>query len=87
MPGRAVRAGLLTAALVTLMSCSSNSEQPQEPSAPATPEGHGSLAECLADYGVPAAPGPVAGPPPGVDQDTWQQAMTACSTLAPGPAA
>ncbi|HYP94883.1 MAG TPA: hypothetical protein VER34_17605 [Mycobacterium sp.] len=36
--------------------------------------------------GRAAAPGPAAGPPPGVDQDTWHGAMEACSSLAPGPA-
>jgi len=40
----------------------------------------------LSEHGVPTAPGPALGPPPGVDQDTWHRAMQACSSLAPGPA-
>lgn len=51
-----------------------------------TPAGHGSLAQCLSEHGVPAAPGPAAGPPPGVDADTWNRAMQACASFAPGPA-
>ena len=51
--------------------------------APST--GHGSLAECLSKHGVPAAPGPTAGPPSGVDAATWEKAMAECSSLAPGP--
>ncbi|GAT12053.1 hypothetical protein H7I77_09380 [Mycolicibacterium novocastrense] len=51
-----------------------------------TPSGHGSLAQCLDEHGVPAAPGPAAGPPPGVDAETWNRAMQACATFAPGPA-
>jgi len=43
------------------------------------------LAHCLTEHGVPAAPGPMMGAPPGVDQQTWDQAMQACSTLGPGP--
>ncbi|MGY4709508.1 hypothetical protein ACXDF8_08145 [Mycolicibacterium sp. CBM1] len=53
----------------------------------ATPE-HGSLAHCLHEHGVPDSAGTaVLGPPPGVDPGTWDEAMKACSTLAPGPAA
>ncbi len=48
--------------------------------------GHGSLAYCLGQHGVPAPPGPATGPPPGVDPATWDKAMEACSSLAPGPA-
>jgi len=44
------------------------------------------LAQCMSEHGVPAAPGPVAGPPPGVDQQIWQRATAACATFAPGPA-
>ncbi len=50
-----------------------------------TQSGHGSLAQCLTEHGVPAAPGP-AGPPPGVDPGAWNEAMQACATYAPGPA-
>lgn len=78
------------AALVTLAGC--GSEPPAEPpdttseTTAEAPGGHGSLAQCLREHGVPAAPGPTAGPPPGIDPATWQQAMAACSSLAPGPA-
>ncbi|WP_370464417.1 hypothetical protein [Mycolicibacterium sp. 018/SC-01/001] len=47
--------------------------------------GHGSLAYCLGQHGVPSAPGPMTGPPPGVDPATWEAAMRECSSLAPGP--
>lgn len=60
-------------------------EAPAQPTAPETPSGHGSLAQCLTDHGVPAAPGP-AGPPAGVDPGVWNEAMQACATFAPGPA-
>ncbi len=39
------------------------------------------------DHGVTDSGGSaVLGPPAGVDQATWDQAMKACATLAPGPA-
>jgi hypothetical protein len=65
------------AAAVLLAGCSSTS---------VAPTGHGGFAHCLSEHGVSIAPGPAAGPPPGVDQDTWHRAMQACSSLAPGPA-
>nr|WP_081618229.1 hypothetical protein [Mycobacterium sp. 155] len=71
------------AAAGALVSCSTESEP--QPAPASTPAEHGSFAHCLADHGVPAAPGPVTGPPAGVDAGTWQKAMTACSDLAPGP--
>ena len=40
-----------------------------------TPTGHGGLAHSLDEHGVPSAPGPGGGPPPGVDPGTWQRAM------------
>ncbi|VEG38740.1 Uncharacterised protein [Mycolicibacterium flavescens] len=61
------------------------SEAPVQTTTSETPAGHGSLAQCLSDHGVPAAPGP-AGPPPGVDAEAWNEAMQACATFAPGPA-
>jgi hypothetical protein len=77
--------GLAAAGL--LAACSSNTAPPQqEPSTSVTPAGHGGFAHCLSEHGVPAAPGPAAGPPPGVDQNTWHNAMQVCSSLAPGPA-
>jgi len=76
------------AVALVLASCSSKSPDPTNP--PATSEtpstGHGALAECLSEFGVPAAAGPAAGPPPGVDEDTWHEALQACSPLGPGPA-
>jgi hypothetical protein len=75
--------GLAAAGL--LAACSSSTPPPQQPSTSTTPEGHGSFAHCLSEHGVPAAPGPAVGPPPGVDQSTWHSAMQACSSLAPGP--
>lgn len=64
----------------------SGSSAPQAPPAPAA---HGGLAECLKGQGVADAGGPAAvlGPPAGVDQATWDKAMQACSSLAPGPGA
>ncbi|WP_029110400.1 hypothetical protein [Mycobacterium sp. URHD0025] len=76
-----VAAGLLAAAAL-LGACSSEGPQPAPTSAPAE---HGTYAHCLSQHGVPVAPGPVAGPPSGVDGQTWQKATEACSTLAPGP--
>jgi len=66
--------------------CSANTPPPEQSSTSVAPSVHGGFAHCLSEHGVPAAPGPAAGPPPGVDQDTWQRAMEACSALAPGPA-
>lgn len=63
----------------------STSEASAQPTASETPSGHGSLAQCLTDHGVPAAPGP-AGRPAGVDPGVWNEAMQACATFAPGPA-
>jgi len=82
-----VRPIAVLAAAGLLAACSSNTPPPQQqPSTPVTPAGHGSLAHCLSEHGVPAAPGPAVGPPPGVDQNIWHSAMQACSSLAPGPA-
>jgi hypothetical protein len=81
---RPIAVGLAAAGL--LAACSSNTPPQQQPSTSVTPAGHGSLAHCLSEHGVPAAPGPAAGPPPGVDESTWRSAMQACSSLAPGPA-
>ncbi|MGV0792975.1 hypothetical protein [Mycolicibacterium sp. XJ1819] len=77
-------AACLSAAAI-LAGC--GSEPPaQQPSPSVAPTEHGSLAHCLGEHGVPAAPGPAVGPPPGVPAETWQQAMQECSSLAPGPA-
>ena len=79
-------------AMLVIAGCSA---KPAEPSAPDSPSpsspsssSHGTLADCLHAHGIPESAGPAAvlGPPAGVDQAAWDQAMTACSQLAPGPA-
>jgi hypothetical protein len=83
---RALSLAAVFAAAAFLAACSS-STPPAEPSPTSVaPTGHGGFAHCLSEHGVPTAPGPAVGPPPGVDQDTWHRAMQACSSLAPGPA-
>jgi hypothetical protein len=77
-------AGIAAAGL--LVACSSNTTEQPATSTSVAPTGHGTLAQCLSEHGVPMAPGPAVGPPPGVDPATWQQAMQACSSPAPGPA-
>ncbi len=47
---------------------------------------HGSFANCLSEHGVDESAASPVGPPADVDQETWDKAMEACSTLAPGPA-
>ena len=76
------------AAMGILAGCSSNppADQTTTEQSEVAPTGHGSLAQCLSEHGVPSAPGPAAGPPPGVDPDTWDKAMQTCASLAPGPA-
>jgi hypothetical protein len=84
-----VRAFTVAAALAAaglLAACSSGATKPEQSSTSVAPIGHGGFAHCLSEHGVPTAPGPAAGPPPGVDQDTWHRAMHACSSLGPGPA-
>jgi hypothetical protein len=82
---RAIRiaAGIVAAGL--LAACSSNTASPEQSTTSVAPTDHGAFAHCLSQHGVPTAPGPAVGPPPGVDQDTWHKAMQACSSLAPGP--
>jgi ABC-type glycerol-3-phosphate transport system substrate-binding protein len=81
-------AAAIMAAAAMLTACASDEPGPSEPtgSQTKTPSGHGSYAHCLSEHGVSAPPGPVVGAPPGVDPQTWQEAMDACATLAPGPA-
>lgn len=83
---RSSTVALVGAALI-LTACSGK-QAPSEPATTAPPTAHGSLAECLKAHGVPESSGPAAvlGPPAGVDPGTWDGAMKACSTLAPGPA-
>ena len=83
---RAFTVAAALAAAGLLAACSSAATQPEQSSTSVAPTGHGGFAHCLSEHGVPTAPGPAAGPPPGVDQDTWHRAMQACSSLGPGPA-
>lgn len=71
---------------ITVAGCSARRGETPEPSESTS---HGGLAECLEAHGVRDAGGQAVlmGPPAGVDQSTWDEAMKACSTLAPGPAA
>ncbi|ULE35285.1 hypothetical protein [Mycobacterium sp. IDR2000157661] len=85
------RLSVVIAAAAILAGCASEppGDQPPSPTTDVTseaPSGHGSLAQCLDEQGVPSAPGPGGGPPAGVAPDAWRQAMAACSALAPGPA-
>jgi hypothetical protein len=77
----------LIGALLLIAGCSSKPAEPSAPESP-SPSSHGTLADCLHAHGVPESTGPAAvlGPPAGVDEAAWDQAMAACSTLAPGPA-
>lgn len=78
---------LITALLLLIAGCSSKPAEPSAPESPST-SSHGTLADCLHAHGVPETAGPAAvlGPPDGVDQAVWDQAMTACAQMAPGPA-
>ena len=75
------------AAAALLAGCASEPPAEQPSTTSEAPAGHGSLAQCLSEHGVPAAPGPTPGPPAGVDPAKWDQAMQSCASLAPGPAA
>jgi hypothetical protein len=84
-----VRTSLLAAAFaaVTLLAgCASEPPADEPATTSEAPTGHGTLAQCLREHGVPAAPGPAAGPPASVDPAAWNQAMQSCASLAPGPA-
>ena len=73
------------AAALLIGGCSSE-PVPSEPSGTDLPPAtHGSLAECLHSHGIDEPATAVLGPPSGVDQAVWDQAITACSTLGPGP--
>jgi len=78
---RRLRPAALVGVAFFLAACSSDAARP-------APASHGSLAECLKAHGVDESsrPAAVLDPPSGVDPATWQAAMRACSTLAPGPA-
>ena len=85
---RAARTASVLSAALLMAACSAQ----QEPSQPATDgdarPAHGSLADCLKSNGVTETGGApvVLGPPAGVDPGTWDTAMKACASLAPGPA-
>jgi hypothetical protein len=81
---RRVRLAPVLAAAVIVAGCSSNDTPSQEFSTK-VPSGHGAYAKCLQEHGISAPPGPVAGPPPGSDEQTWHKAAQACGSLAPGP--
>jgi hypothetical protein len=90
---RTAAAAVLAAALCSA-GCAGTPESKPPPESgsappPAAPGAHGGLAECLHANGVPDSTGPAAvlGPPADVDPGVWDRAMTACSTLAPGPPA
>jgi len=90
---RMAAAAVLAAALCSA-GCAGTPESKPPPESgsappPAAPGAHGGLAECLHANGVPDSTGPAAvlGPPADVDPGVWDRAMTACSTLAPGPPA
>lgn len=80
-----MRAILLAAgiAAVGILAGCSSSPPAEQSTTSVTPTGHGSLAHCLSEHGVPVAPGPAVGPPSGVSQETWSRAMQACSMLGP----
>jgi len=85
---------VLSAAIVAAaVGCGSPSSPDTTTTTPPTVD-HGAYAHCLNEHGVTEPPGPAVGPapgpaapPPGVDPATWDTAMQACATLAPGPAA
>jgi hypothetical protein len=82
-------AGPILAAALLSGACHAAQSPPEPtPATPAPATAHGSLSECLRAQGVPESAGPAAvlGPPSGVDDATWERAMQACATLAPGPA-
>ena len=86
---KALRTAAALSAGLLIAGCSAK----QAPSQPATGGDahpvHGSLADCLKSNGVTETGGApaVLGPPAGVDPGTWDTAMKACASFAPGPAA
>ena len=80
---------IVTASILAVAVAGCSTKKATTPPPAESSTGHGSLAECLGTHGVKDTGGQAVmmGPPAGVDQATWEQAMKACSTLAPGPAA
>ncbi len=86
---RALKTAAAIGAALLIAACSSKQEPPQPATDVDSHPAHGSLADCLKANGVAETGGApvVLGPPAGVDRATWDTAMKACATLAPGPAA
>lgn len=86
---KALRTAAALGAALLIASCSSKQAPTQPTDGGSVQPAHGSLADCLKANGVTETGGApvVLGPPAGVDQATWDKAMEACATLAPGPAA
>jgi hypothetical protein len=81
-----VRALALAATAAVLIAGCSSEPTPSQPTTSLAPAEHGSFAHCLHEHGVPDSAGTAGlGPPAGINQATWDQAMKDCSTLAPGP--
>jgi hypothetical protein len=87
MAARATRWVLAAVASLALVSaCSSDKAGTETTTTPSpTPVTHGAFGECLRSHGVPDPPHSPVGPPAGVDQNTWDNAMQACGSLAPAP--
>jgi hypothetical protein len=86
---RTLRTAATLSAALLIAACSAKEAPPQPATDGDAHPAHGSLADCLKSNGV-AETGSVPvvlGPPNGVDQATWDTAMKACASLAPGPAA
>jgi hypothetical protein len=75
----------LSALLVTAALAGCSSDTSPAPESGQHGSHHGSYAGCLAEHGVPTPPPGPGGPPPGVDKATWDEAVQACASLAPGP--
>lgn len=76
----------MVATALLIAGCSSQPAPPGPVTTDPSPVGHGSLSECLRGNGITDASSAVLGPPADVDPEIWDEAMAACSTLAPGPA-
>ena len=73
----------LLAVLALVPACSHTASTPTSTTTPPT---HGAFGECMRAHGVSEPPhSPIAGPPAGVEQGTWDNAVRACASLAPSP--
>jgi hypothetical protein len=85
MPPGAVRLMLAAVASLALVPACSD-DKATTPTTTTAPVTHGAYGECLRSHGISDPPhGPLAGPPAGVDQSTWDKATQACASLAPAP--